>query len=140
MRFAVVGGDGHAARLKLWKERFEFLIRHDFYFVHDRNQRLIAHSFFAELQRRDHAINETDRHAIGQGMIGSFFGSWAVFVRIAENVRGARDHFDFDFLHVSGLDVVFLDGLHHGGKRRVTERFNREAFHPAIENSIVRLR
>ena len=123
--------------MKLREQRFELFIRDNFYLVHDWNQRLIADAFFAELQWRDHAINETDRHAIGQGMIGSFFGSWAVFVRIAENVRGARDHFYFDFLHVSGLDVVFLDGLHHGGKRRVTERFNREAFHPAIENSIV---
>ena len=61
-------------------------------------------------------------------------------MRIAQDVGGARDHFHFDFLHVVGLDVVFLDRLHHGGERRVTERFDRETLHPAIKNAVVRLR
>ena len=71
-------------------------------------------------------------------MIGGFLRIRSILVRIAQNVRGARDHFDFDFLHVVGLDVVFLYRLHHGGERRVTERFDRETLHAAIENAVVR--
>ena len=73
-------------------------------------------------------------------MISGFLGVWSILVWIAEDVGGARDDFDFDFLHVIRLDVVFLNSLHHRGERRVTQRFNRETFHPAIENSIVRRR
>jgi len=66
MRFAVVGGDGHATRLELGKERFEFFVGDYFYLVHDWNQRLIAHSFFAELQRCYHSVYQPDCHAVGQ--------------------------------------------------------------------------
>ena len=38
MRFAVIRRDGHATRLELGKERFEFFISDHFDFVHDRNQ------------------------------------------------------------------------------------------------------
>ena len=139
MRLAVVGGDRHAARLKLWKERFELVVRDYFHFVHDRNQFSVEHAFFFELQRRHHAVDQSDGHAIRQRMIGGFFGVRPIFVRIAQNVRGTRDDFDFDFLHVIGLDLVFLDRLHHRGERRVTERFDRKTFHPAIENAVMRL-
>jgi hypothetical protein len=60
-------------------------------------------------------------------------------VRIAENVGGTRDHFDFDLFHIVGLDAVILHGLHHCGERRVTQRFDRETFHPAIEDAVMRL-
>ena len=72
-------------------------------------------------------------------MIGGFFGVRPILVRIAQNVGRARDHFDFDFLHVIGLDLVFLDRLHHRGERRVTKRLDRETLHSAIENAVVRL-
>ena len=60
-------------------------------------------------------------------------------MRVAQNVSRARDYFHFDFLNVIGLDLVFLDRFHHGGERRVTERFDRETFHSAIENAVVGL-
>src|SRR6266705_3172648 len=72
-------------------------------------------------------------------MIGGFLGGRSILVRITKNVRGACDHFHFDFLYVVSLDVVFLDRLRHGGERRVAERFDRETLHTAIENAIVRL-
>jgi len=46
---AVIGGDSHTARLEFGKERFELFVRHHFHFVHDRDERLIQHAFFAEL-------------------------------------------------------------------------------------------
>ena len=134
-----VGGDGHATRLELGKERFELFVRDHFHLVHDWNERLIQHAFFAELQRRHHAVDQSGGHAIRQRMIGGFLGVRSILVRIAQDIGGARDHFHFDFLHVVGLDLVFLDRLHHGGERRVTERFDRETLHPAIENAVVRL-
>ena len=73
-------------------------------------------------------------------MIGRFFGVGSILVRIAKDVGGARDHFDFDFFHVVSLNLVFLDRFHHGGERRVAERFDRETLHPAIENPVVRRR
>ena len=66
MRFAIVGCDGHAARLELGKKRFELFIRDNFYLVHDWNQRLIEHPFFFELQGRYHAIHKSDSHAVRQ--------------------------------------------------------------------------
>ena len=60
-------------------------------------------------------------------------------MRIAEDVGGTRNHFDFNFFHVVGLDLMFFDRLHHRGQRRVTQRFDRKTFHPAIENPVVRL-
>ena len=41
-------------------------------------------------------------------MIGGFLRVRPILVRIAKDISGARDHFDFDFLHVVGLDLVFL--------------------------------
>ena len=113
---------------------------HNFHLVHDRNERLVQHALFFELQRRYHAIDQPDGHAIRQRMIGGFLRVGPILVRIAKDVGGARDHFDFDFLHVVGLDLVFLDRLHHGGERRVTERFDRETLHSAIEDAVMRLR
>ena len=72
-------------------------------------------------------------------MIGGFFRIRPIFVRIAQNIGRARDHFDFDLLHVVSLDLVFLHCLHHRGQRGVTERFDRKAFHPAIQDSVMRL-
>src|SRR5207253_2059301 len=140
VRLAFVGGDRHAARLEFWKERFELVVGHHSYLVHDRNQFFIEHAFFFELQWRYHSIDQSDGHAIRQRMISGLFGVRPIFVRIAQNVGSARDHFDFDLLHVVGLDLVFLDRLHHRGQRRMTERFDRETLHPAIENAVVRLR
>src|SRR5437879_13079709 len=73
-------------------------------------------------------------------MIGRFLRVGSIFVWIAKDVRGARDHFYFDFLYVIRLNLVFLDGFHHGSERRMTQRFDWETFHPAIENPIVRFR
>src|SRR6266403_4664686 len=73
-------------------------------------------------------------------MIGGFLRVGPIFVWIAKDVRGARNHFYFDFLYVIRLNLVFFDGFHHGSERRMTERFDWETFHPAIENSIVRFR
>src|SRR5438876_11235466 len=73
-------------------------------------------------------------------MIGCFLRVRPIFVRITKDVRGARDHFYFDFLYVVRLNLVFLDGFHHGSERRMTQRFDWETLHPAIENPIVRLR
>jgi len=42
---------------------------------------------------------------IGVSLIGP------IFVWIAKDVRGARDHFYFDFLYVIRLNLVFLDGF-----------------------------
>src|SRR5437879_2681780 len=66
MLFAVIRRDRYPTRLKFWKERFELLIRDDFHFVHDRNQRFIEHALLFELQRRHHAINESDSHTVGE--------------------------------------------------------------------------
>ena len=71
-------------------------------------------------------------------MVGCFLGVRPILVRIAQDIGGASDHFHFDFLNVVGLDAVFLDRLHHGGQRRVTERLDRKTLHPAIENAVVR--
>ena len=117
MRLAVIGGDGHATRLEFWKERFELLVRDHFHFVHDWNERLVEHALLAKLQRSDHAIDQSGGHAIGQRMIGGFFGIRSIFMRIAQNVRSARDYFHFDFFDVVGANVVLLDRLHHGGER-----------------------
>src|SRR5438094_1321329 len=73
-------------------------------------------------------------------MIGGFLRVGPIFVWIAENIRGARDHFYFDLLYVVRLNLVFLDGFHHGSERRMTQRFDWETLHPAIENSVMRLR
>ena len=70
-------------------------------------------------------------------MIGRFLRVRSILVRIAQNVCRSGDHFDFDFLNLVSLELMFLHRLHHGGEWRVTERFNRETFHPAIENPIV---
>src|SRR5262249_36850440 len=132
--------DCHATRLKLWKERFELVVRDHFYFVHDWNQRLIAHAFVTELQRRHHPVYEPDRHAIRERMICCFLRCGPVLVWIARNICSARDDFDFDFFHVVRFDFVVFHRLHHGSERRVAERFDGETFHPAIQNAVVRLR
>src|SRR5207244_8209686 len=124
---------------ELRKERFELLVGNHFHLVHDWNERLIQYAFFAELQRRHHAVQESGGHAIGQGMIGGFFGIRPILVRIAKNVGGARDHLHLDFLHIVGLDLLFFDRLHHGGEWRVTKRLDWKALHAAIKNTVVRL-
>src|SRR5438132_13484517 len=60
-------------------------------------------------------------------------------MRIAQNIGRTRDYFHFDFLNIVSLNLVFLHRFHHRGEWGVTERFNREALHSAIENAVVRL-
>src|SRR6266576_1211442 len=50
--------------------------------------------------------------------ISDFLRVGPILVWIAKNIRGARDHFYFDLLYVVRLNLVFLDGLHHGSERR----------------------
>ena len=64
MFLAIIGRDRDATRLKFWKERFELVVRNDFHFVHDWNQRFIEHALLFELQRCDHAVDQPDCHAI----------------------------------------------------------------------------
>ena len=49
-------------------------------------------------------------------MVGGFLGVRPILVRVAKYIGGASDHFHFDFLNVVGLDMVFLNRLHHGGE------------------------
>ena len=72
-------------------------------------------------------------------MVGGLLRVRTIFVRVTQNVRGARDHFHLDLLHVIGLDVVFLNRLHHRRKGRVTKRLDRETLHPAIKDAVVRV-
>src|SRR5438552_19104984 len=60
-------------------------------------------------------------------------------MRIAQKIGRTRDYFHFDFLNIVSLNLVFLHRFHHRGEWGVTERFNREALHSAIENAVVRL-
>src|ERR1700680_209634 len=50
----------------LGKRGSDSLVRDHFYLVHDRNKRLIEHALFFELQRRDHPVDQSGGHAIGQ--------------------------------------------------------------------------
>src|SRR5437762_12043687 len=72
-------------------------------------------------------------------MICSFLGVRSILLRIAQNVCGASYYFYLDFFNVVGLDIVFLDCLHHRGQRRMAERLDWETLHTAIENAIVRV-
>src|SRR6266480_1132409 len=140
IRFAVIRRDGHATRLELREERFEFFVGDYFYLVHDRNQRLVQHTVLFELQGCYHSVDQPDCHAIRQRMICGFLRAGSILVWITKNVSGTRDHFYFDFLYVIRLNLVFLDGFHHGSERRMTQRFDWETFHPAIEDPTVRFR
>ena len=65
---------------------------------------LSTHAFFFELQRRYHAVDQSRRHAIRQGMISRFLGIRPILVRIAQNIGRTRDHFHFDFLNIVSLE------------------------------------
>ena len=73
--------DCHSAGLELGEQALELLVGYDLDLVHDRDQRLIEHALFLELERRHHAVDKTDGQAIRERVVGGLLAVGAVLVR-----------------------------------------------------------